>query len=171
MNEKETTNPSPPLDDSRKNALLRYIGILFGVAFLFVLLSLASELKSNQADLAELSQSSTSALQKAEQLQDTNRALETENKELKNSLDALEQQLADAQLELEVQKEKNDLLQAQHEASLTELEENYQQMVDAYELLLAAAEDRSLLPQVEKNLQVLGKNALKYYENLCKEGE
>lgn len=171
MNEKETTNPSPPLDDSRKNALLRYIGILFGVAFLFVLLSLASELKSNQADLAELSQSSTSALQKAEQLQDTNRALETENKELKDELDALEQQLADAQLELEVQKEKNDLLQAQHEASLAELEENYQQMVDTYELLLAAAEDRSLLPQVEKNLQILGKNALKYYENLCKEGE
>ena len=171
MNEKETTNPSPPLDDSRKNALLRYIGILFGVAFLFVLLSLASELKSNQADLAELSQSSTSALQKAEQLQDTNRALETENKELKDELDALEQQLADAQLELEVQKEKNDLLQAQHEASLAELEENYQQMVDTYELLLAAAEDMSLLPQVEKNLQILGKNALKYYENLCKEGE
>lgn len=171
MNEKETTNPSPPLDDSRKNALLRYIGILFGVAFLFVLLSLASELKSNQADLAELSQSSTSALQKAEQLQDTNRALETENKELKDALDALEQQLADAQLELEVQKEKNDLLQAQHEVSLAELEENYQQMVDTYELLLAAAEDRSLLPQVEKNLQILGKNALKYYENLCKEGE
>lgn len=171
MDEKETTNPSPPLDDSRKNALLRYIGILFGVAFLFVLLSLASELKSNQADLAELSQSSTSALQKAEQLQDTNRALEAQTQELTEQLAALEQQLADAQLELEVQKEKNDLLQANHEAALTEFGENLQQFVDAYELLLAAAEDRSLLPQVEKNLQYFGENALKYYENLCKEGE
>lgn len=169
MNEKETN--TPPLDERRKNALLRYIGILFGVAFLFVLLSLASELKANQSDLAELNQVSTSAVQKAEQLQDTNRALEEEKQTLTAQVADLEQQLADAQLELEVQKEKNDLLQTQHEASLAEFGENLQEIVDTYELLLAAAEDRSLLPQVEKNLQNLGKNALKYYENLSKEGE
>lgn len=171
MSETNNNFQEKPLDERRKNALLRYIGILFGVAFLFVLLSLASELKSNQADLAALSQSSTSALQKAEQLQDTNRALEEENKDLSKQLKELTQQLSDAQLALEVQKEKNELQQTQHEDSLTEFGENLQKTVDAYELLLAAGDDRSLLPQVEENLQYLGENALKYYENLSKEGE
>lgn len=171
MSENSNNFQEKPLDERRKNALLRYIGILFGVAFLFVLLSLAMELKSNQADLAELSQSSTSALQKAEQLQDTNRALEEETQQLTAQVADLEQQLADAQLELEVQKEKNDLLQAQQEADLTQMEDNLQQIVDAYELLLAAGEDPNLLPKVEENLQFLGENAMKYYENLSKEGE
>lgn len=171
MSETNNNFQEKPLDERRKNALLRYIGILFGVAFLFVLLSLASELKSNQADLAALSQSSTSALQKAEQLQDTNRALEEENKDLSKQLNELTQHLSDAQLALEVQKEKNELQQTQHEDSLTEFGENLQKTVDAYELLLAAGEDRSLLPQVKENLQYLGENALKYYENLSKEGE
>ena len=56
------------LDEKRKTALLRYIAILFAVAFVLVLLSLFGQMRNSKTAISELSQSSTSALQKAEHL-------------------------------------------------------------------------------------------------------
>ena len=104
MNENEKNTPvEKPLDDKRKAALLRYLGIMFVVAFVFVLISMIGELRDKQATILELDSSSTSALTKIEQLQDDNRRLETDNayltgriEELEKQLDELEQDLADS---------------------------------------------------------------------------
>ena len=104
MNDKtnETNQPEKSgLDDNRKNALLRYLGIMFVVAFIFVLVSLIGELRTSEATISELNASSTSALQKAEQLQDTNRELETDHAYLEGRIEELEKQLEEVETELE----------------------------------------------------------------------
>ena len=72
-----------PVDDGRKNALLRYIAILFAVAFLFVLLSLVMQMRDSRATISELNAASASALKNAETLQDGNRQLQEENAPLR----------------------------------------------------------------------------------------
>ena len=104
MNENEKNTPvEKPLDDKRKAALLRYLGVMFVVAFVFVLISMMGELRDKQATIKELDSSSTSALTKVEQLQDDNRQLIADNayltgriEELEKQLDELEQDLADS---------------------------------------------------------------------------
>ena len=104
MNENEKTTPvEKPLDETRKAALLRYLGVMFVVAFVFVLISMMGELRDKQATIKELDSSSTSALTKVEQLQDDNRQLIADNayltgriEELEKQLDELEQDLADS---------------------------------------------------------------------------
>ncbi len=81
------------LDERRKTALLRYIAILFAVAFLLVLVSLLGQMRDSQNTISQLNQSSTSALQRAEQLQDRNRQLEEELARLQG----LETELEEAQ--------------------------------------------------------------------------
>ena len=104
MNENEKTTPvEKPLDETRKAALLRYLGVMFVVAFVFVLISMIGELRDKQATILELDSSSSSALTKVEQLQDDNRQLIADNayltgriEELEKQLDELEQDLADS---------------------------------------------------------------------------
>ena len=54
MEEEKKTNPAPqppaPLSDARKAALLRYMAILFAVAFLLVLLSLILQTQLQKHD-------------------------------------------------------------------------------------------------------------------------
>ena len=85
-----------PVDDGRKNALLRYIAILFAVAFLFVLLSLVMQMRDSRATISELNAASASALKNAETLQDDNRQLQEENAALKEEGESLQDQLEDA---------------------------------------------------------------------------
>ena len=187
MNE-ENKNPQPekaPLDETRKNALLRYIGIMFVVAFVFVLISMFSELRSSEAAISELNASSTSALQKAEQLQDTNRQLETDNAYLSGRIEELEKQLADLedlQSRLETAEEAQKDLQASQqelEEKLETAEEARENTQKAYDLLLelqtavsVGSEDVSqLVSELEKLKDYLGETALKTYENLTKEGD
>ena len=109
-----------PVDDGRKNALLRYIAILFAVAFLFVLLSLVMQMRDSRATISELNESSMNALKNAQVLQAANEQLTEENKKLNDQLNTYEE-------------EKEQLTE--------ELEQN-QQIADqtalAYELLLQA---------------------------------
>ena len=51
-----------PLSEARKTALLRYMAVLFAVAFLLVLLSLILQAHSSKATISELTQTSSSAL-------------------------------------------------------------------------------------------------------------
>lgn len=93
--EKKTTpaeqpQPPAPLSDARKAALLRYMAILFAVAFLLVLLSLILQTHSSKSTISELSAASTSALDNAVKLQEQNRALQEEKQQLEDELDAVQ---------------------------------------------------------------------------------
>ena len=180
MNQTPTTEKAV-LDDKRKNAMLRYIGIMFVVAFLFVLLSMLSQLRTSEATISELNQSSTSALQKAENLQDTNRQLETDNAYLKGRIEELQKHVDDLELDLAVSQEKVQLQKedlGELEARLAESEARMEQTALAYELLLQARQLASTgqdpaeaLNELKNYEQYLGETALKEYKNLIKEGE
>ena len=71
-----------PLSEARKTALLRYMAVLFAVAFLLVLLSLILQAHSSKATISELTQTSSSALSNVEQLQAQNRDLQDEKQTL-----------------------------------------------------------------------------------------
>ncbi len=76
------------MPDSKRTALLRYMIIMFAVAFVLVLMSMVLQTRSSNSTISELHQSSTSALTKAKQLQDTNRDLQDQIRELNKNIDA-----------------------------------------------------------------------------------
>ena len=84
-----------------RNALLRYMTILFAVAFLVVTVSLVISMRASQNTITALNQTSASALQNAEQLQDSNRDLSDENAKLRDRVAELEDQLASAKADAE----------------------------------------------------------------------
>ena len=86
----EPAQPPAPLSDARKAALLRYMAILFAVAFLLVLLSLILQTHSSKSTISELSAASTSALDNAVKLQEQNRTLQEEKQQLQDELDELQ---------------------------------------------------------------------------------
>ena len=79
--EQQEKQPAP-LSEARKTALLRYMAVLFAVAFLLVLLSLILQAHSSKATISELTQTSSSALSNVEQLQAQNRDLQDEKQTL-----------------------------------------------------------------------------------------
>ena len=129
--EVQTEEKLPP---KNRNALLRYMVILFVVAFMIVGLSLLVQMRNSQNTITALNQTSASALQNAEQLQQQNRMLIEENDrlqtgmyELEESLEASEQQAKLTEGEL---------------ASVTQEREQLQAQIDIYELLLQALQAR-----------------------------
>lgn len=170
MNE-ETQKNQPEksgLDDRRKTALLRYVAILFAVAFVMVLFSMLTQMRNSEAALTELNRSSASALQKAEQLQEANQSLQQDNNALRAKLKSTEQKQAEAE----------DL-----RAQLNEAEAEQLRIAQAYEELLTAMdavtpgsqEGNVAFAKAYENLeelkQYLGRNGLEKYETLLDEGE
>lgn len=147
-----------PMEESRKTALLRYLAILFAVAFLLVLISMLAQMRNSQTTISQLTQSSTSAAQNIEQLQENNRSLE----------DAL----------LAEQTANQDLLE-----SLAEAEAKEAKTRQAYEQLLLVIKLSSqgnwegnvalsrALDALEEQKQYLDPNGLEVYESLLKEVE
>ena len=86
MNE-ENKQQSAPVNSQKRTALLRYMTVLFAVAFALVLLSYLIQVFSSRDTISQLNATSASALQNAERLQDTNRELTEENKRLNDELD------------------------------------------------------------------------------------
>ena len=178
MNEE---NKTQGLDEKRKAALLRYLGIMFVVAFLFVLLSLFGELRSNKATILELNQSSTSALNKVEQLQNDNQALETDNAYLEGRIEELEKQLseaedalAEAQTTMAQQQTQLDELDNQLTASRQETAEllsAYEQLLEADQLTETGADASGILDGLKENVKYFAEYALNIYENLTNKGE
>lgn len=130
--------PPAPLSDARKAALLRYMAILFAVAFLLVLLSLILQTHSSKSTISELSAASTSALDNAVKLQEQNRTLQEEKQQLEDQIEALQKQLDDQtalneQLQQAAQDEEKD---EQSELRLKEQELEHTRL--AYEALLTA---------------------------------
>lgn len=133
------------MDEKRKKSLIRYIAVMFVVAFLLVLVSLVGQTRS----IGQLSESSASALQRAQDLQDENRRLTEERDALQKENESLIKQCE--QLRVKVQIAGNDDADAQSVA-------------DAYESLLAGKTE-------QVNTELLGPEGLETYENLTKEGE
>lgn len=145
------------LDEKRKSAVLRYIAVLFAVAFLLVLFSLLGQMRNNLNTITALNESSTSALQKAEQLQDRNRELEQQLAEMEALLEekeGLEQQL------IQLQKTPN----------------AYEQLLLAMELVTPGAMEGNVaaeqaLDNLEQMKDHLGPKGLEKYESLLEEVE
>ena len=148
--EKNVQEQRTELDEKRKTALLRYIAVLFAVAFIFVLLSLISQMKSSQSTISQLNQSSTSALENVEKLQEQNRLLQEENQTLRDSLSKSEQ-------------------------SNLHTKQAYEDLILVTEQYAGGHEGNVTLSRALENLKnlkkYLGQNGLKAYENLLEEGE
>lgn len=136
MSEQEKLQPSAeapappeseaaPLSTGKRNALLRYMAILFGVAFLLVLLSFLIQMRDSRETISDLHQSNASALENAWQLQEENQALSAANEDLqaqleqaRSDLGAAEARSADAEAQLEA--ERQQLRQAQADLDAAE---------------------------------------------------
>mgnify|MGYP005761716887 CR=1 FL=1 len=160
-----------PVDDGRKNALLRYIAILFAVAFLFVLLSLVMQMRDSRATISELNAASASALKNAETLQDDNRQLQEENAALKEEVESLQDQLEDAESSSD----------GAWEQKVAEAKQEGQSIREAYENLLtlmregtAGQEGNVAISKALESLELLqdylGTQGQKEYQSLI-EGE
>ncbi|MBQ7567001.1 MAG: hypothetical protein IJT18_07760 [Oscillospiraceae bacterium] len=120
----EKNNPAPvqePVPAGKRSALLRYMAILFIVAFILVVISLIMQINSSNDTISDLSSASTGALARAEELQQ-------EVIDLRAQLDAANEEI-DA-----LTAEKEELLQKQQEAQ-TALD-NAENQHDAYDALL-----------------------------------
>ena len=177
--EKKTTpaeqpQPPAPLSDARKAALLRYMAILFAVAFLLVLLSLILQTHSSKSTISELSAASTSALDNAVKLQEQNRALQ-EEQQLQDELDAVQKKLDEEtalndQLLQATQDEQSDAKQ-----ELRDKEQELDHTRLAYEALLTAMNCDThegnvtfsrAMETVARYQECLSENALAEFEKL-----
>ena len=103
MNEQQSWDYQDPeeeltlLSNKKKNALVRYMAILFGVAFLLVLLSFLIQLRDSRETISDLSQANSSALQNAGKLQEDNQRLAGDNEALLRQIESLEAQLRETE--------------------------------------------------------------------------
>lgn len=167
--------PSQPLDDKKKNALMRYIFILFAVAFLLILLSFFMQLRDTNQTISELVQSNASALQNAEKLQEDNRKLVDERETWQENFS----------VELELAEDANEGLQGELEFSENQvkvlitdvemLEELVKETTRNYENLLGAenalnagdiAGAKAYLPALRESDASLGNEGHERYEAL-----
>lgn len=145
-----------PISDEKRTALLRYMAILFGVAFLLVLLTFLIQLRDSKQTISELNKSNASALQNAGKLQDENQALSAANATLEVQVEDLESQVED----LETTKERLEKTQSQLEQELEEANQKVTDTQTAYVLLgqakaAASEEDTETLSTVLAQLNPL----------------
>ena len=95
------TPEKAPISEKKRTALLRYMAVLFGVAFLLVLLSFLIQIRDSRETISDLHQSNASALQNAVQLQEQNQALSTAKDELELQLEEQEDAVEDLEDQLE----------------------------------------------------------------------
>lgn len=145
--EENKTNPS-----KQNQALIRYVAILFGVAFIMVLVSFLMSVHGNREDLSQITQSANSALVRAEELQNANRLLTEENQTLKQQIQAIASNTADGE----------------------------KQVVEAYELLTRALAAREagnqqelleLLEELETKHLLLSDAGQELYQGLLDQAE
>lgn len=158
-----------PLSDAKKNALLRYMTVLFAVAFLLVLASLILQKNSSQEQIGALNESNASAITRAEQLQ-------TQNRDLQDEVASLKQELGDVQSQLDDQTDALDALRDEYDA----LEREADAVQDAYSALITALQCKThegnvtyskAMGAVERNKQYLSDDAKAAYEALLTSDE
>lgn len=155
MNEENKTNA---MDDRKKTALLRYLAVLFAVAFLLVLFSMLMQMRNSRSTISQLTQTSTSAAENIQQLQENNRnleaALKAEQEANQNLLSALEK--------------------SEHQTELTE--QTYEQLLLVQKLAAQGNREGNValsraLDALEEMKDHLDSNGLELYESLMKEVE
>lgn len=157
----EPSSPTPdvvpekkPVGERNRLALVRYMAILFAVAFVLVLLSLLMQMRSSQSTINDLNKASANAMANAEQLQQTNQSLIEQNQTLQSQVDKLQKQL-------EEQTEQWDGLQD----TLTQKTDALQASETLLQALLARAEDDR--DGLDKAMQALSAQK----EHLSQEGQ
>lgn len=115
-------DPAPQKETEPKNygSFLRYITIMFVMAFIFVLLSFIVSHRDSQQTISQLNQNANSALTRAEQLQSDNRALAEQNTALQQEIDGLNEDMATKEEALLEKDEKISALETEKEQLLTE---------------------------------------------------
>lgn len=153
-----------PMEEGRKNALLRYIAILFAVAFLFVLLSLMMQMRDSRATISELNAASASALKNAEKLQSDNEELRTENAELNEQLEVLQEEKEQLEQALEeAEAAKGDAaLEAEirtAQQTQTKIRQAYEYLLEAMEIVTPGSQEGNVAAgKVLENLELLQEN-------------
>ncbi len=161
----ENKKPAEPMSMQKRTALLRYMAILFAVAFLLVLLSYLIQVCNSQSTITQLNATSASALQNAEHLQETNRTLSEDNKKLGDELSNAQAAILEYQEAVDASRQ-GALLEGRTQATA--------EVQAAYDLLLLALntqdEDvcRQALQELEPRKGKLSEAALKQYEALKK---
>ena len=151
-----------PLSDAKKNALLRYMTVLFAVAFLLVLASLILQKNSSQEQIGALNESNASAITRAEQLQTQNRDLQDEVASLKQELEDVQSQLGDQTETLDALRREADAVQDAYSALITALQCKTHEGNVTYSKAMGA---------VERNKQYLSDDAKAAYEALLTSDE
>lgn len=146
-----TESARAPISDEKRTALLRYMAILFGVAFLLVLLTFLIQLRDSKQTISELNKSNASALQNAGKLQDENQALSAANATLEGQVEDLKSQVED----LEKSKGRLEKTQSQLEQELEEANQKVTDTQTAY-VLLAQAKTAASEEDTETLSTVLG---------------
>ena len=158
-----------PLSNAKKTALLRYMTVLFAVAFLLVLASLILQKNSSQELIGALNESNASAITRAEQLQ-------TQNRDLQDEVTSLKRELEDVQSQLDDQTDALDALRDEYDA----LEREADAVQDAYSALITALQCKThegnvtyskAMGAVERNKQYLSDDAKAAYEALLTSDE
>ncbi len=172
MSDKEQKPKEPVLDEKRKNALMRYMAVLFGVAFFLVVLTYLIQLRDTNQTISQLSTNNASALQNAESLQEENRSLNDTVKADREKMAGLEtevatQEMTIAQLEEDLAEQKDATQEAYAEVS--EMETQGKETLRTYEILLTAEQDmeKKAYELVRLALVSLGEN----YSKLGVEGK
>ena len=165
----------------KRNAFLRYMTIVFAVAFLLVLISLVLQMHTAKTAMSDLKESNSSALTNAavnaELLQDDNRKLQEEVDTLKEQLSAAEQKLSEqsdsiAELEAELEQARDS------DSELAAEQRAREETVQAYDALLTALRCTThegnvtfskAIGTVEKYKDRLSETALAVYEGLLEE--
>ncbi len=145
MSEKEPKTKEPVLDEKRKNALLRYMAVLFGVAFFLVMLTYLIQLRDTNQTISQLNTTSASAIQNAEKLQEDNRALNDTVKSDREKMSTLEtevatQEMTITKLEEDLEEQKATTKEAYEEVS--QMEALAKDTLRTYEILLVAEQDQ-----------------------------
>lgn len=123
------------LSERRKKALLAYLALLFGAAFVVVAVSMVLTWKSHQATVDQLNINTSNAMSRAEALQEESQILQQRVKDLETSLEYSETALEYNEAALEYSEAKNQeyVENIRNEAALT-----VERKAQAYELLLRA---------------------------------
>ena len=164
--ENRTAPESGGIPPKKKAALLRYLAILFGVAFLLVLLSLFIQMRDSRETISDMAEDKESVLQKVLTLQEQTETLNAENKDLSDRLAGAEARADAAEKTVSEQKDEIAALEAKLEETAGDADAAHEssaitgETAQAWELLAkleraAAEEDRAAAQALESEITPL----------------
>ena len=168
--------PRSAMSEQKRTALLRYMTILFAVAFLLVLLSYLIQVFNSRTTISQLNATSASALQNAERLQTTNRELTEETQRLQDEITALNEEKQAQEKAAEADREKA-LEEGRAAGEETGRASALAEAQKAYDLLLKAAttgdeaERAKAIAALEEMRGILSEAAQKQLDALAAPGD